>query len=106
MENIATAGIVLSAILYAVVGMLVKIAAKSVSTAEIALTRGAVQCFFTFVSMRCRRTHVPILPPNANDKLWVGFRSVVCGFGFLLYFHAIAVLPLGDGKSAAKKTSY
>jgi len=90
-----------SAVLYAVVGMLVQLGASDVSTMELTFARGFVQLVFSLVCMNAGKTTIPFLPKSPFDRGMVYGRAIMGAIGFICFFHSIAVLPLGDGMAVA-----
>lgn len=95
--------IVFSAMLYSLVGLLVQLATDDISTMEATLARGLVQGCFCLFSMRGTKSRkaVTFLPDLQSDRNLVYGRATVGAVGFIFYFHAVAVLPLGDGLTVA-----
>lgn len=81
---------VLATLLFAAMGVCVKLASAQVSTAEVVFFRGLVGVLFIGTLAWARglslRTHVPAM------HFWRGFAGVVA---LSLWFYAIAKLPLG-----------
>mmetsp|Transcript_3416 Transcript_3416/g.6291 ORF Transcript_3416/g.6291 Transcript_3416/m.6291 type:complete len:407 (+) Transcript_3416:240-1460(+) len=95
--------LLLSAVLYSVAGVLVKLAAnKGLSSSELVLLRAIFQATIVVTCMCLYKTDNGvrlIRQPFGNDARVIKIvivRGIVGGLGFCLYFYTISVLPLGD----------
>lgn len=80
---------VLASFFFATMGVGVKIASATFSTAELVFYRGLVSLVFMYAVLRARGT--PIKTPVPTMHLW---RSVVGALSLAAWFYAIAHLPL------------
>jgi drug/metabolite transporter (DMT)-like permease len=81
---------------FACMGVCVKLAAEFFSTAEIVFFRSVISLLLMFLLVRARG--IPIATPHWRFQLW---RSASGFVSLLLYFYAIAMLPLATAVTLA-----
>jgi drug/metabolite transporter (DMT)-like permease len=75
--------------------MIVKLVANEANlpTTELTTARAAVQLVVAVV--RLLQEGAPVIPPKRARK-WVWLRGILGAIGFVLFFHTVTCLPLGD----------
>jgi drug/metabolite transporter (DMT)-like permease len=83
-----------SALFYAIAGMVVKLAANEANfpTTELTAARAAMQLVVAVVGLL--KEGAPVIPPNRARK-WVWLQGILYAIGSNLYFHTVTCLPLG-----------
>ena len=82
--------------LFACMGVCVKFAAEFFSTAEIVFYRSLIALLMMVLLVRARR--IPIATPHWRFQLW---RSISGFVSLMLYFYALAMLPLATAVTLA-----
>jgi drug/metabolite transporter (DMT)-like permease len=84
-----------SALFYAIAGMVVKLAANDEANfpaTELTAARAAMQLVVAVVGLL--KEGAPAIPPNRARK-WVWLQGILFAIGSNLYFHTVTCLPLG-----------
>jgi drug/metabolite transporter (DMT)-like permease len=81
---------------YALSGMLVQLAVNEAgtSTAQLALVRALMQGSCVLAGLR--HEGLPVLPPRDTNSKWILLRGLIGATAFILAYHSISCLPLGD----------
>eukprot|EP01059_Diplonema_ambulator_P007895 TRINITY_DN17415_c1_g1_i1.p1 TRINITY_DN17415_c1_g1~~TRINITY_DN17415_c1_g1_i1.p1 ORF type:complete len:394 (+),score=69.43 TRINITY_DN17415_c1_g1_i1:41-1222(+) len=86
--------VMLSAVFYSIQGVMLKYAKEQgMPGVQVVFVRAVLQGFCIFAYLT--KTKQPLLgPPELT--YWVALRGVLGGIAFVLLFHAVTVLPIGD----------